>query len=41
MDTVSAVCIVTIAIVGLIIFFSICIYVGDAIAHRVRDYEEI
>jgi len=40
MDAVSAVCIGIIIIVVLIIFFTVCIYLGDHIQGPVDDDEE-
>jgi hypothetical protein len=41
MDTVTALCIGLIAIVGLIIFFAVCFYIGDRIQGPVDEYEEL
>jgi hypothetical protein len=41
MDTVSALCIGLIAVAGLIIFFAICLYIGDRIQGPMDDYEEL
>ena len=41
MDTISAICWGVIVIVMMIIFFLVCMYAGDAIAHRIEEYEEL